>query len=147
MRSFWSYGWHRLFARLFLVYGVWPGEALERFLLRKPRGARADVGKVLGAFASSAFVHSFAARGVVGGRWRDAGGEAVFFALNGVAVVAEGVVVEVVKRVRKRMGWQQRVWYDKWVGRVWWIGVLAWTGRNFARGWVKSGLVREMAFR
>ena len=26
VRKFWSFGWHRLFARLFLVYGIWPGE-------------------------------------------------------------------------------------------------------------------------
>lgn len=26
VRGFWSYGWHRLFARFFLVYGVWPCE-------------------------------------------------------------------------------------------------------------------------
>lgn len=147
VRAFWSYGWHRLFARLFLVYGVWPGEALERFLLHKPPSSPADAGKVLGAFASSAFVHSFSARGVVAGRWRDASGEAVFFALNGVAVVLEGLIADIVVRTRRKMGWKETAWYDKWVGRVWWVSVLAWTGRNFARGWVKSGLVREMALR
>ncbi len=48
VRGFWSYGWHRLFSRLFLVYGVWPGEWLERKLTGKGASQGADVGKVLG---------------------------------------------------------------------------------------------------
>lgn len=146
VRRFWSYGWHRLFARLFLVYGVWPGEWLERKLTGKRADEPADIGKVLGGFGSSAFVHAFSVRGVVRGDWSMAGGEAKFFALNGVAVVVEGVVIRAVRALRRQRGWPKEMWYDAWIGRAWWIAVLLWTGRNFARGWVKAGLVREMAF-
>ncbi len=75
VRKFWSFGWHRLFARLFLVYGVWPGEWLERKLLRKSSDQPADVGKVIGAFLSSGLVHGFSVRGVLAGDWRLATGE------------------------------------------------------------------------
>ncbi|KAI0113311.1 hypothetical protein F4814DRAFT_421432 [Daldinia grandis] len=145
VRKFWSYGWHRLFARLFLVYGVWPGEWLERRLMGKSDGDPADVGKVLGGFLSSAFVHSFSVRGVLGGDWHSAAGEAKFFALNGLAVVVEGAVARAVKSARKKRGLEEVMWYDGWIGRIWWIIVLLSLGRNFARGWVKSGLVREIA--
>ncbi|KAL6248654.1 hypothetical protein RBB50_004909 [Rhinocladiella similis] len=146
VRKFWSFGWHRLFARLFLVYGVWPGEWVERRLSRKIRDQPADVGKVIGAFMSSAFVHSFAIRGVLAGDWTMATGEAKFFALNGVAVVIEGAIIRIVNKRRQQRGASGRMWYDSIVGRIWWIIVILWTGRNFARGWVKSSLVREMAF-
>ncbi|KAI6088561.1 hypothetical protein F4821DRAFT_84828 [Hypoxylon rubiginosum] len=146
VRGFWSYGWHRLFARLFLVYGVWPGEWAERCLTGKGPGEPADVGKVLGGFLSSAFVHSFSVRGVLGGDWSSAAGEAKFFALNGLAVVVEGAVARAVRNLRKRSGCSERMWYDGWIGRVWWIAVILGSGRNFTRGWVKSGLVRETAF-
>ncbi|KAM0715962.1 hypothetical protein Q7P37_008476 [Cladosporium fusiforme] len=145
-RGFWSFGWHRLFARLFLVWGVWPGEWVERKVTGKGPNERADVGKVLGGFLSSAFVHSFAVRGTLGGNWRDATGEAKFFALNGVAVILEEVVKTAVRRFRKSRGIKESQWYDAWIGRVWWISLLLTTGRNFARGWTKAGLVREMAF-
>jgi hypothetical protein len=145
-RHFWSFGWHRLFARLFLVWGVWPGEWLERKLTGKGPEDRADVGKVLGGFLSSAFVHSFAVRGTLGGNWTDATGEAKFFALNGVAVIFEEAVKITVKRSRKSRGVKESQWYDAWIGRVWWIALLLTTGRNFARGWTKAGLVREIAF-
>lgn len=145
-RGFWSFGWHRLFARLFLVWGVWPGEWLERKLTGKGPDERADVGKVLGGFLSSAFVHSFAVRGTLGGNWRDATGEAKFFALNGVAVILEEVVKTSVRRSRRSRGVKESQWYDAWIGRVWWIALLLTTGRNFARGWTQAGLVREMAF-
>lgn len=148
VREFWSYGWHRLFARFFLVYGIWPCEWAERRLTGKAAGQPADVGKVLGAFLSSAFCHSFAVRGVLGGEWARATGEAKFFALNGVAIVVEEVVRGAVLRRRKRAaggdGCLER-WYDGYVGRVWWICVLLLSGRNFARGWVNAGLVREMS--
>lgn len=147
VRSFWSFGWHRLFARLFLVWGVWPGQWLERAILNKPKDAPADVGKVIGAFVSSAFVHAFSVRGVLAGRWTDAAGEMRFFLLNGIAVVLEGLVHRAVKMTRRRMGWPETMWYDAWIGRVWWFIAVVWSGREFARGWVKSGLVREMAFR
>ncbi|KAI0382224.1 hypothetical protein F5Y04DRAFT_51200 [Hypomontagnella monticulosa] len=145
VRKFWSYGWHRLFARLFLVYGVWPGEWIERKLTGKRNDEPADVGKVLGGFLSSAFVHSFSVRGVLGGDWGSAAGEARFFALNGLAVVLEGFVIRKVKNLRKRKGRNETMWYDGWIGRIWWLTVLLGSGRNFARGWVKSGLVREIA--
>ncbi|KAK4499540.1 hypothetical protein PRZ48_010056 [Zasmidium cellare] len=144
-RGFWSYGWHRLFARLFLVWGVWPGEWVERKLLGKTADQRADVGKVLGVFLSSALVHSFAVRGTLGGTWADAAGEAKFFAWNGFAVVLEEVVKRVVRRWRRQSGAKETMWYDAYIGRIWWIGLLLTTGRNFARGWTKAGLVREMA--
>lgn len=157
IRSFWSYGWHRLFSRLFLVYGVWPGEWIERKLTQKGPDEDADVGKVLGVFVSSAFVHSFAAHTVMGG-WNGAFGEAWFFAGNGLAVVVEeGVKTAVLRQRRKQqrggIHGEDKVnekevldrWYDRIVGRIWWISVLLYTGRNFARGWVRAGLVKEMA--
>lgn len=155
VRGFWSYGWHRLFSRLFLVYGVWPGEWVERKLTGRRPEEDADVGKVLGGFVSSGFVHSFAAHTVMGG-WDGAWGEAYFFAGNGFAVVIEEGVKRVVSRQRKKQKASKRNgkekgsndlerWYDGIVGRIWWILVLCYTGRNFARGWVKAGLVREMA--
>ena len=159
VRCFWSYGWHRLFSRLFLVYGVWPGEWLERKLTGKGDGNAADVGKVLGGFVSSAVVHSFAAHTVTGG-WDGAFGEAWFFAENGVAVVLEEAVRMAVVRFRRRQKRREAKkgeeetkkdegplerWYDGVVGRIWWTCVLLYTGRNFARGWVRAGLVREMA--
>ncbi|KIW21639.1 hypothetical protein PV08_02219 [Exophiala spinifera] len=146
VRKFWSFGWHRLFARLFLVYGVWPGEWIERKLSGKSVQQSADAGKVIGAFLSSAFVHSFAVRGVLAGDWVMATGEAKFFTLNGIAVVIEGAVVRAVKKRRQLRGTPGRMWYDPIVGRVWWVTVILWTGRSFARGWVKSSLVREMSF-
>ncbi|KAF2164324.1 hypothetical protein M409DRAFT_25203 [Zasmidium cellare ATCC 36951] len=145
-RGFWSYGWHRLFARLFLVWGVWPGEWVERKLLGKRADERADVGKVLGGFLSSALVHSFAVRGTLGGNWADAAGEAKFFAWNGIAVVLEEVVKRMARRWRRQRGAKEQMWYDAYIGRIWWTGLLLTTGRNFARGWTKAGLVREMAF-
>ncbi|KAJ0108994.1 hypothetical protein J7T55_005542 [Diaporthe amygdali] len=148
VRQFWSYGWHRLFARFFLVYGIWPCEWIERKLTGKRADQPADVGKVLGGFLSSAFCHSFAVRGVLGGEWARATGEAKFFAVNGVAVVVEEVVKRAVLSRRKRAaggdGTLDR-WYDGYVGRIWWICVLLLSGRNFARGWVNAGLVREMS--
>lgn len=153
VRSFWSYGWHRLFARFFLVYGIWPGEWMERKLRGKGRkvgkeeeeNVRADVGKVLGAFVSSGFCHSFAVRGVLGGDWWLARGEMVFFAINGLAVVVEEGVKRVVVRWRKGRGQAVDQWWDGMVGRLWWTCVLLVSGRSFARGWVDSGLVREMS--
>ena len=159
VRDFWSFGWHRLFSRLFLVYGVWPGEWLERKLTGKRNEEEADVGKVLGGFVSSALVHSFAVHTVLGG-WDGASGEAWFFVENGFAIVLEEGVRMAVMRFRKRQkrqtgggggagGKEGEVglerWYDGAVGRVWWVCVLLYTGRNFARGWVRAGLVREMA--
>ena len=153
VRSFWSYGWHRLFSRLFLVYGVWPGEWVERKLTGKGPDEPADVGKVLGGFISSAFVHSFAAYTVVGGVLGDALGEAEFFTGCGIAVVVEEVVKRLFSMQRRRskaMSDGERPpaldrWYDGIVGRLWWVSVLLYNGRHFARGWVKAGLVREMA--
>ena len=156
VRGFWSFGWHRLFSRLFLVYGVWPGEWIERKMTGKRPNEEADVGKVLGGFVSSAFVHSFAAHTVLGG-WENAFGEAWFFAGNGLAVVVEEGVKMVVIRQRRLQQGHKAVrenhesatslnrFYDGAVGRIWWTSILLYTGRNFARGWVQAGLVREMA--
>ncbi|KAL8691662.1 MAG: hypothetical protein Q9218_003162 [Villophora microphyllina] len=153
VRDFWSYGWHRLFSRLFLVYGVWPGEWVERKLTGKSPDRPADVGKVLGGFVSSAFVHSFAAYTVVGGVLEDALGEAKFFTGCGIAVIAEEIVKRLVtqhrRRIKRTPGGDQALalnrWYDAMIGRVWWISVILYNGRHFARGWVKAGLVREMS--
>ena len=153
VRDFWSYGWHRLFSRLFLVYGVWPGEYIERKLTGKRPDQAADVGKVLGGFVSSAFVHSFAAYTVIGGHVGEALGEMSFFAGCGVAVVVEELVKRsVLTRRRKHKQVQTKEksddlekWYDGVIGRIWWAGVLLYTGRHFARGWVGAGLVREMS--
>ncbi|KAK5728220.1 hypothetical protein LTR17_012125 [Elasticomyces elasticus] len=145
VRKFWSYGWHRLFARLFLVYGVWPGEWVEKKLTGKRPGQRADLGKVVGGFLSSAFVHSFSVRSVLAGDWVKARGEAQFFVLNGMAVVLEEVVRRAVVSRRKKAETSLEMWYDGWIGRAWWVIVLLMSGRNFARGWVDAGLVREMA--
>jgi len=147
VRGFWSYGWHRLFARLFLVYGVWPGEWVERKLTGKRPDQRADFGKVVGGFLSSAFVHSFSVRSVLAGDWYKARGEGIFFITNGCAVVVEEVIKRAVVVRRKKSGLPLEMWYDAWVGRLWWVFVLLLSGRNFARGWVDSGLVREMAGR
>ena len=91
------------------------------------------------------------------GGWDGAFGEAWFFVDNGIAVVVEEGVRRAVGRFRR---WQKKKqqggrggkdevglarWYDAVVGRVWWVCVVLYTGRNFARGWVKAGLVREMA--
>ncbi|KAL8667174.1 MAG: hypothetical protein Q9202_000746 [Teloschistes flavicans] len=153
VRDFWSYGWHRLFSRLFLVYGVWPGEWVERKLTSKSPDQPADVGKVLGGFVSSALVHSFAAYTVVGGVVGDALGEAEFFTGCGVAIIAEEMVKRLVMSHRRRnrrasegdQAPSLNRWYDAMIGRLWWISVLLYNGRHFARGWVKAGLVREMS--
>ena len=159
VRGFWSYGWHRLFSRLFLVFGSWPGEWVERTITGKTREQDADVGKVLGAFASSAFVHSFAGHTVVPGGWRNASGEAWFFCENAIAVIVEEGVRRYVLQKRKRASKQSQTsktdalkgtdlekWYDGIVGRIWWVSILLYTGRNFARGWTLAGLVKEMSF-
>ena len=130
---------------------------MERKLTRKGPHDDVDVGKVLGAFVSSAFVHSFAAHTVTGG-WTGASGEAWFFLDNGLAIILEEGVKRAIKRQRRKhamnsAGRNDQVnsevnldrWYDGVVGRVWWTAVLLFTGRNFARGWVYAGLVREMA--
>ena len=153
VRGFWSYGWHRLFSRLFLVYGVWPGEWLDRKITGKGDDEPADVGKVVGGFVSSAFVHSFACWTVQGGVVKNALGEARFFAGCGLAVVVEEVVKRAVMASRKRKKQEHKQdkdlglerWYDGVIGRIWWISILLYVGRNFARGWISAGLVREMA--
>lgn len=92
------------------------------------------------------------------GGWQGAWGEAWFFAGNGLAVVIEEGLKRVVfmqrkqqtKDVKQSNFVEERTKhldrrYDGIVGRIWWICVLCYTGRNFARGWVRAGLVREMA--
>ena len=244
VRGFWSYGWHRLFSRLFLVYGVWPGQWVERRLragmngvmtllsLRENQTSRSSdndnsskpphtssksptddddvnsavTGKILGGFLCSGLVHAFAGYTVLGG-WKSqggggAGGELVFFIENGVAVVFEEAVKRTVlcwRRRRRRVAGSgsssgfslvkggrdggggdadadaaeqlqdqqhekgegeegevkeggveeeegtERRWYDNAMGRIWWVSVLLISGRNFARGWTRAGLVAEMA--
>ena len=153
VRNFWSHGWHRLFSRLFLVYGVWPGEWVERRIARRRTDESADIGKLIGGFICSALVHSFAAYTVLGGILADSLGEAKFFTGCGIAVVLE-TNLELIIRGRRRAQKQRSQsdqdlelsrWYDGVVGRIWWISVLLYNGRHFARGWVKAGLVREMA--
>lgn len=80
------------------------------------------------------------------GSWTDAAGEAKFFALNGIAILVEELIIRAVRRSRKSRQQKEKMWYDGIIGRVWWISLLLTTGRNFARGWTKGGLVREMAF-
>ena len=146
VRGFWSYGWHRLFSRLFLVYGVWPGEWMERKLTGKRSDEPADVGKVLGGFLSSAFVHSFASWTVHKGNIEDALGEARFFTGCGIAVILEELVRRFVMNYRQKRtakgkdvkGHGLEKWYDGVVGRIWWSSVLLYVGRNFARGWYVS---------
>lgn len=153
VREFWSYGWHRLFSRLFLVYGVWPGEWVERKLTARAEDQPADVGKVLGGFLSSACVHSAAAYTVVGGNLKDAMGEARFFAGCGFAVVVEEIIWRITLSRRYRQQSKSAKpgkkdlhrWYDGIIGRLWWTCVLLHEGRHFARGWVKAGLAKEMA--
>lgn len=92
------------------------------------------------------------------GGWQGAWGEAWFFAGNGLDVVIEEGVQRVVRKqrlqqtkdVKQNNGTEERTkgserWYDGVVGRIWWVFVLLYTGRNFARGWIRAGLVREMA--
>lgn len=130
---------------------------MERKLTKKGPQDEGDVGKVLGAFVSSAFVHSFAAHTVTGG-WNGALGEAWFFTENGLAIVLEEGLKQAVKRQRRKQTLKSTRpndqasieesldrWYDGVLGRVWWTSMLLFTGRNFARGWVQAGLVREMA--
>ena len=154
VRGFWSYGWHRLFSRLFLVYGVWPGEWIERKITGKSTDEQAEVGKILGAFMSSAFVHSFASWTVHGGVVKDALGETWFFIECGAAVLVEEMAKRAVVGSRMRQSKQKgggehqkgcSRWYDRIIGRIWWISVLLCFGRNFARGWTSANLVREMA--
>ena len=140
---FGSYGWHHFFSRLFLVYGIWPGEWVEGTPTGKPPDQPADVGKVFGVFVSSAFVHSFAAWTVHGGNVEEGSGEARFFAGCGLAVI----IKELVKRLIIRSGRDKEKealgakveelvrWYDGILGRIWWIGILLYVGSNFARGW------------
>lgn len=35
-------------------------------------------------------------------------------------------------------------WYDPWIGRIWTVSVLLWSGQYFTKGWYDSGLVEEM---
>jgi hypothetical protein len=118
---------------------------MERKLTGKRNDEPADIGKVLGGFISSAFVHSFAVRSVLGGEWSRSLGEAKFFAANGFAVVVEEGIRRQVMAWRKKRDLPLKMWYDSYIGRVWWIAFLLFSGRNFARGWVNAGLVREMA--
>ena len=107
------------------MYGVWPGQWIERKITGKTSLEPADLGKVLGGFLSSAFVHSFSVRSVLAGDWYKARGEAIFFATNGIAVVVEELIIRTVRAYRKKRGQSLNMWYDSWIGRVWWVSVLS----------------------
>lgn len=170
VRQFWSKSWHRLFSRLFLVWGVWPGELvdlcavkgdfiadllnsilvlvlgqwLERKLLphkiQEKFDNNLDIGKILGAFFISGIVHAAAGISINGGH-PSRTFEWLFFWCSGVAVIVEEAVQHLAVRLR---GDTASRWYDPWVGRIWTVTVLLWSGQYFTRGWYDSGLVEEM---
>ena len=142
VRQFWSRSWHRLFSRLFLVWGVWPGQWIERNFtpasLIKRFDPELELGKVLGAFFISGIVHAAAGISINGGKPSQTF-EWLFFWTSGLAVVVEEIVQRMVYKVR---GGQVQHWYDPWIGRAWSLTVLLWSGQYFTRGWYDSGLVR-----
>ena len=76
----------------------------------------------------------------------EASGEARFFAGCGLAVTIEELVKRLIIRSRRNRKKEARGakgvelvrWYDGILGRIWWIGILLYVGRNFARGWYVS---------
>jgi hypothetical protein len=56
-------------------------------------------------------------------------------------VLVEEAVQAFVVKIR---GDTKSRWYDPWVGRVWTLTVLLWSGQYFTKGWYDSGLVEEM---
>lgn len=96
-----------------------------------------DVGKVLGAFFISGIVHASAGISINGGRPSETF-EWLFFWCSGIAVIVEEAVQRLVHKLR---GDRRPRWYDAWVGRVWTVTVLLWSGQYFTRGWFDSGLV------
>lgn len=136
IRGFWSKTWHRLFARLFLIWGARPGEVVAKALGSKS----GDWGKVLGAFAASAVVHGQAERAALGARSMERynffgiplplGGEPLFFMLSAVGILIEEAVKRPILASRKRRlllakagseeadaGMER--WYDRPIGYLW----------------------------
>ncbi|PRP80846.1 hypothetical protein PROFUN_11401 [Planoprotostelium fungivorum] len=141
VRSFWSRSWHRLFARMFLIYGVKPGQWIERKILGENSkiDPSYDVGKVLGAFFQSGMVHGLGCWAINGGDWRFFFGEWRFFAANGLAVVVEELFRRLVRKISP-----EPKWYDRIVGIIWTLFVLIYAGNWFTRGWWHGGLIREL---
>ncbi|CAD6583742.1 MAG: hypothetical protein CYPHOPRED_002484, partial [Cyphobasidiales sp. Tagirdzhanova-0007] len=144
VRQFWSRSWHRLFSRLFLVWGIWPGQWIEQQVLssraRQRFDADCDIGKVVGAFFMSGIVHSAAGISVNGGHPSQTF-EWLFFWCSGLAVIIEEAVQRFTIVMR---GDSKPRWYDACIGRVWTLCVLLWSGQYFTRGWYDSGLIEEM---
>lgn len=121
-----------------------PGQWLERQLL--PRKIRnqfdkdLDIGKVVGAFFISGIVHAAAGISINGGHPSQTF-EWLFFWCSGIAVIIEEAVQRLAVKLR---GGTKGRWYDAWVGRIWTLTVLLWSGQYFTRGWYDSGLVEEM---
>lgn len=124
------------------VWGVWPGQWLQRNFAPKSLTKRFDpeleLGKVLGAFFISGIVHAAAGISINGGRPSKTF-EWLFFWTSGIAVVAEEIVQRLFYKAR---GGPVQYWYDPWIGRAWSLTVLLWSGQYFTRGWYDSGLVR-----
>lgn len=99
-----------------------------------------DVGKVVGAFFISGIVHAAAGVSINGGHPSQTF-EWLFFWCSGIAVIIEEAVQKLVVRIR---GDTKQRWYDPWIGRIWTLTVLLWTGQYFTMGWYDSGLVGEM---
>lgn len=120
------------------------GQWLERQLLpakyRKRFDRDLDVGKVVGAFFISGIVHAAAGIAINGGHPSQTF-EWLFFWCSGAAVIVEEIVQKLAIRIR---GDQKARWYDPWVGRIWTLTVLLWSGQYFTKGWYDSGLVEEM---
>lgn len=120
------------------------GQWLERKLLPKNMRDRfdknLDVGKIVGAFFISGVVHAAAGISINGGHASQTF-EWLFFWCSGIAVIIEETVQRVVLRNRTP---PLHRWYDPWVGRVWTLTVLLWSGQYFTKGWYDSGLVEEM---
>ena len=85
-----------------------PVKRLQRKLIGKSdKKQEADVDKILSDFASSAYVHGFAAHTVMG-RWDSAVAGTWFFAGNGVAAVVEEGMRMAVARYKRRQKRQRR---------------------------------------
>ena len=127
----------------FLVYEVWPGGWIEKSKgLDKP----ADVGKVLGGFLSSAFVHGSANLTVHKSNIEAAFGEAEFFTGCEIVVILEELGKRFVMNYRQGRtangkgftGHGLERLNDGDVGKIWWSSALLYVSRNLARGWYVS---------
>ena len=113
--EFWSFRWHQLPRRDFVVFGARPGGAL----FGRP-------GAVMGAFAVSAILHHIGLWGVgKGADFVTAGG---FFLLMGVGAVMEGAFTRV---TGLRVG--------GWVGWLWTTVWMLLCGTFMVDGWARHG--------